>query len=130
MLVSLIVIALLVATTVPPVLPVLMLTVNVSAPSVVLSEVGVTVNEPALLLTTNEPLDVPKSPALVTVQYRVVESATLVVLTLMVPALPSLMLVGIVPNAYAATGARPPVVRSEVLVIADGTGLTIASTLL
>jgi hypothetical protein len=92
---------LLVATMLPPVLPVLMDTVNVSAPSVVASAVGVTENKPALLLMVKDPLDVPKSPALLcTVQYSVVPSATALVLTLNVPLLPSLILVGIVPNAY------------------------------
>jgi hypothetical protein len=101
--VSLIVTEALVATTVPLVEPVLMLTVNVSAPSVVVSAVGVTENDPVLLVIVNEPLDVAKSPALVaTVQYNVVLLATLVVVTLNVPALPSLILVGIVPKAYVA----------------------------
>ncbi len=54
-LVSLIVTVLLVATMVPLTLPVLNDTVNVSAPSVVISAVGVTVNDPALEVIVNEP---------------------------------------------------------------------------
>ena len=96
---SLIVTLPLVATTEPDIDPVLIATVNVSLPSVVTSEVGLTENDPALLLITNEPLDVLKSPALVAiVQYRVVPSDTLVVETLNVPLAPSLILVGIVPK--------------------------------
>jgi hypothetical protein len=48
---------------VPDVEPDLIDTVNVSAPSVVASADGVTVNEPALEVIVNEPEDVPKSPA-------------------------------------------------------------------
>lgn len=51
-----------VATVVPLVLPVLIVIVPVSAPSVVESAVGVIVNEAALLVTLNEPDDVLKSP--------------------------------------------------------------------
>ena len=67
-LVSLIVIVLDVATTVPLTLPVLILAVNVSAPSVEVSAVGVTVNDPILLVIVKLPVDVPKSPLLVIVQ--------------------------------------------------------------
>jgi hypothetical protein len=48
---------------VPEVEPDLIDTVNVSAPSVEESAVGVTVNEPAFDVMVNEPEDVPKSPA-------------------------------------------------------------------
>ena len=68
MLVSLIVTELLVATTVPLVLPVRTDAVNVSLPSVVASAVGVTLNEPELLVIVNDPEIVPKSPLLVIVQ--------------------------------------------------------------
>ena len=72
-LVSLIVTELLVATTVPLVLPVRTDTVNVSAPSVVASAVGVTLNDPALPVIVNDPDDAAvndalKSPLLDTVQ--------------------------------------------------------------
>ena len=87
---SLIVTALDVATTDPPVLPVLICAVNVSAPSVVASAVGVTLNVPELLVIVKLPLDVLKSAALVTVQYSVVASATFAVVTLNTNALPSL----------------------------------------
>ena len=70
-----------------------MLTVNVSAPSVIESAVGVTVNDPALLLITKLPLAVPKSPVFVTVQYKVVASGTLAVATFIVSADPSSMFV-------------------------------------
>jgi len=62
-LVSLIVIELLVARTVPLVLPERIETVNVSAPSVVKSAVGVTEKDPLLLVILNDPELVPKSPA-------------------------------------------------------------------
>jgi hypothetical protein len=62
-LVSLIVKFDVVANMVPDVEPDRIETVNVSAPSVVLSAVGVTVNEPTLEVIVNEPEDVPKSPA-------------------------------------------------------------------
>ena len=105
-LVSLMVTELLVATTVPLVEPVLIATVNVSLPSVILSAVGVTVNDPALLLIVNEPDVVPKSPELLAiVQYKVVPLLTSVVSTLNVPALPSLILVGILPNEYVGVEA-------------------------
>jgi hypothetical protein len=52
-----------VANMVPEVEPDLIDTVNVSAPSVEESAVGVTVNEPTLEVIVNEPEDVPKSPA-------------------------------------------------------------------
>jgi hypothetical protein len=48
---------------VPDVEPDLIDTVNVSAPSVVASADGVTVNEPAFEVIVNEPEDVEKSPA-------------------------------------------------------------------
>ena len=54
-----------------------------------LSAVGVTATEPALLVIAKLPVDVLKSDALVTVQYSVVASATLVVVILNVNALPS-----------------------------------------
>ena len=66
-LVSLIVTAELVAMIGPLVLSVLIDAVNVSAPSVVVSAVGVTEKLPALLVKLKLPLLVPKSPALVTV---------------------------------------------------------------
>ena len=100
-LVSLMVTSELVATTSSVTLPILILTVNVSAPSVVKSAVGVTENEPVLFVIVNDPLIVEKSPALVArVQNSTVVLATLVVMTLNVPALPSLIDAGITPNAY------------------------------
>ena len=45
-------------------LPVLIANVNVSAPSVVLSAVGVTVNDPASPVTRKLPDEEPKSPEL------------------------------------------------------------------
>jgi hypothetical protein len=104
-LLSLIVTGELVATTSPVTLTVLILTVNVSLPSVVKSAVGVTVKEPVLDVIVNEPLIVEKSPSLVAiVQYRVVALATLVVVTLNVPGLSSFIDVGITPNAYVGAG--------------------------
>ena len=67
-LVSLIITELLVASTVPLVLPERIEAVNVSAPSVVVSAVGVTEKEPTLLAIANDPELVPKSPELVIVQ--------------------------------------------------------------
>jgi hypothetical protein len=55
----------LVATIVPLVLPVRTATVNVSAPSVVESAVGVTLKVPEFEVTVKLPDDVAKSPALV-----------------------------------------------------------------
>jgi hypothetical protein len=81
-----------VATIVPDVLTVLTLAVNVSAPSVVESAVGVTLKLPALLLIVKLPLLVAKSSGLLTVQYNVVPFVTLVVVTLKVSELPSLTL--------------------------------------
>jgi hypothetical protein len=52
-----------VANIVPEVEPDLIDTVNVSAPSVVLSAVGVTVNEPAFDVIVKEPEVAEKSPA-------------------------------------------------------------------
>jgi hypothetical protein len=66
-LVSLIVKFVVVANIVPEVEPDLIDTVNVSAPSVEESAVGVTVNEPAFDVIVNEPEDVVKSPALVSI---------------------------------------------------------------
>jgi hypothetical protein len=66
-LVSLIVKFVVVANMVPEVEPDLIDTVNVSAPSVVESAVGVTVNEPAFDVMVNEPELVVKSPALVSI---------------------------------------------------------------
>ena len=63
--VSLMVIALLVCNTGPLMLFLRMATVNVSAPSVVRSAVGVTLNDPLLLVMVNDPELVAKSPALV-----------------------------------------------------------------
>jgi hypothetical protein len=84
-----------VATIVPLVLTVLIDTVNVSAPSVDTSAVGVTVNDPAFDVTVNDPDTAEKSALLVvvlfTVQYNVVPVATLVVATFIVNALPSLI---------------------------------------
>jgi hypothetical protein len=94
---------------------------NVSLPSVVKSAVGVTVKEPVLDVIVNDPLTVEKSPALVyTNQYRVVLLATLVVVTLNVPELPSFIDVGITPNAY---------VGGLVLVSLIITGELVATTL-
>ena len=88
----------LVATTGPAADPVLMFMVNVSDPSVVRSAVGVRVNEPALLLMLKDPPNALKSELevvpLTMVQYSVVPLGTNVVLTLNVPVLPSLILVG------------------------------------
>ena len=67
-LVSLIVTELLVASTVPLMLPERIEAVNVSLPSVVLSAVGVTENDPEFDVIVNDPELVPKSPELVTVQ--------------------------------------------------------------
>ena len=67
-LVSLIVTEVLVASTVPPVLPERIEAVNVSAPSVVASAVGVTEKDPLLLMIVNDPELVPKSPGFVMVQ--------------------------------------------------------------
>jgi len=67
-LVSLIVTEPLVASIVPPVLPERIEAVNVSAPSVVKSAVGVTVKDPLLLVIANEPELTPKSPGFVIVQ--------------------------------------------------------------
>ena len=58
----------LVTSIVPPILTERIDTVNVSLPSVESSAVGVTVNEPALLVIENDPEEVVKSPLLVTVQ--------------------------------------------------------------
>ena len=70
-------------------------------PSVVISAVGLTINDPVLALIVKLPLVVPKSPALVAIdQYKIVPLSTFVVLTLNVPLLPSLMLVGITPKLY------------------------------
>ena len=77
-------------------LPVLICTLKVSAPSVVLSAVGLTVKLPALLLMVKLPALVPKSALLVViwllVQYNVVPFATLLVVTFIVTLLPSLTL--------------------------------------
>ena len=54
----------LVASIVPLVLPDRIDTVNVSAPSVEESALGVTVNEPALLAIENDPEEAEKSPGL------------------------------------------------------------------
>jgi len=94
-----------VATTVPDVLTVRTLAVNVSAPSVVESAVGVTEKLPALLVIVKLPLLVPKSPAFVTVQYNVVPSVTLVVVTLKVSELPSLTLFAAAETEYVGDGA-------------------------
>ena len=80
--VSLIVTVLEVATIDPLALTVLTLAVNVSAPSVVASASGVTLNDPALLVITKLPVFAAKSPAFVTLQYSVVASSTFAVLTL------------------------------------------------
>jgi hypothetical protein len=78
-LVSPIVIVLLVRTGVPPLVR-LMLTVNVSDPSVVKSATGPILNEPVALLTVNDPLAELKSAfavdELLIVQYSVVPLAT------------------------------------------------------
>ena len=58
----------LVAKTGPDVLPDLRDAVNVSAPSVVESAVGVTEKDPVLFVIATDPELVPKSPALVMVQ--------------------------------------------------------------
>ena len=80
--------------------PVLICAVNVSTPSVVASSVGVTANDPALLVILKLPLDVLKSDALVTVQYNVVASVTLVVVTLNVRATPSFTLLAVGATEY------------------------------
>jgi hypothetical protein len=67
-LVSFIVIEVLVASIVPLVLPERIEAVNVSAPSVVMSAVGVTEKDPLLLVIANDPELVPKSPGFVMVQ--------------------------------------------------------------
>jgi len=61
--VSLIVNDVVVATTVPLVLPVLIDNVNVSAPSVVKSAVGIMLNDPELFAIANDPVFAVKSPA-------------------------------------------------------------------
>jgi hypothetical protein len=66
-LVSLIVTELLVASIVPEIDPLLILTVNVCAPSVVPSAVAVTENDPLLLVIVNEPLTALKSASAVVV---------------------------------------------------------------
>ena len=76
-------------------LPVLICIAFVSDPSVVKSAVGVIVNEPLPLVRANDPEVAAKSPVGLIVQYKVV-LATFVVLTLIVPALPSLIEVGAV----------------------------------
>jgi len=88
----------LVATVVPEVLSILILTVNVSAPSTnKLVAIG-TLNVPALLLTVKDPEVAPKSEELVVtlfiVQYKFVQFATFVVVTLNVPEAPSLIVDG------------------------------------
>jgi hypothetical protein len=94
---------LLVALIVPVVLAVRISTWKVCGPSVDLSAVGETVKLPALLVIEKLPLFAEKSAAAVVtcliVQYSTVELGTLVVLTLKVPLAPSLIDVGIVPNA-------------------------------
>jgi hypothetical protein len=94
---------LVVATIVPLILPVLILTVNDSAPSVVLSAVGVTVKLPALLVIVNDPEFVEKSLALLTVQYNVVLLATFVVVTLIVTEDPSFTLPALALALYVDT---------------------------
>ena len=119
-LVSLIVTGKLVATTSPVTLTFLILTVNVSLPSVVISAVGVTENEPVLFVIANDPLTVEKSPEFVAiVQYSIVLLAILVVMTLNVPGLPSFIDAGITPNAYVGS----------VLVSLIVTGALVATTL-
>ena len=86
----LIVIALVVSTTVPLVLTVLICTWNVSGLSTTASIIGVTVNCPALFEIVKLPLETLNSLALVTVQYNVVAFGTAVVATLIVTELPSL----------------------------------------
>ena len=95
----------LVSTIVPLVLPVLICAWNVSAPSVVVSAVGVTKKEPAFEFTVKLPLEVPKSPAFVTVQYSVVPFATFVVVTLNVKLLPSFTLFAAGDTLYVGVGA-------------------------
>ena len=62
-LVSFIVTEVLVDSIIPAILPERIETVNVSAPSVVKSAVGVTEKDPLLLVILNDPELVPKSPA-------------------------------------------------------------------
>lgn len=93
------------ATMGPDVLPVRMLTVNVSVPSVVASAVGVTENEPKLLLITNEPLEVMRS-VLAVVQYRVVPLGKKEVATSTVLELPSFTGALVIPAAYCGTMFR------------------------
>jgi hypothetical protein len=119
-LVSLIVTVPLVASTSPVGEPDLILTENVSAVSVVISAIGLTVNEPVLLLIVKDPLYATKSdagsadPPLYD-QYNVVPLLTFVVLTLNMPLLPSLMALGTAPNAYVGIGG-PAVVVVVVIV--------------
>jgi hypothetical protein len=67
MLVSLIVMFVVDANIVPDMEPDLIEAVNVSAPSVVESAVGVTVNEPTFEVIVNEPEVAEKSPAFVSI---------------------------------------------------------------
>ena len=95
-----------VATTGPLVLPVLTLAVNVSAPSVVKSGVGVTVKNPELFVIVKFPDRVPKSPSFVTVQYKVVPFGTFVVATLNVREVPSFTLSVAGVTVYVGSGVR------------------------
>ena len=94
----------LVATTVPLVLTVRILTVNDSAPSVTLSAIAVTLNDPALLFTVKLPLVGVTSVVLLLVQYSVVPLLTLVVLTLKVTLLPSFTLLAFGLTLYVGAG--------------------------
>ena len=125
---SLIVIASVVSTTVPLTLSILILMVKVSGPSVVESAVGVTVNDPVLLVIVKLPLAVPKSPELFTVQYNVVASVTLVVSTFIVKALPSstLFAAGVALNVVTAPAG---VVLVSLIVIASVVSTTMPLTL-
>ena len=94
-----------VASTVPVIETVLMLTVKSCGPSVERSATGLTLKVPALLLITNDPVTATKSAfvveLLLIVQYSVVPLATPDVVTLNVPSTFSLIAVGVVENVYS-----------------------------
>ena len=96
------------ATMVPDVEPVLNWAVNVSAPSVVRSASGVTVNDPAPELIVTVPDMATKSALVVvvfpTVQYNVVPLGTPSVVTLNVTPVPSLTLYTVGVTVYAVGG--------------------------
>jgi hypothetical protein len=91
-----------VATIVPVIDPVLMLTVKLLEPSLIRSEIGVILKDPVLLVIVNDPDNAVKSAfellILLTVKYSVVALATLTVVIVKEPAEPSLIEVGVVEN--------------------------------